>query len=1566
MNIKYKKWSRKAVCFFLSAGLFFGIFQKPLLAGEVAQKEVENISDLQRQKDAEFFVHEREQQDKVVLKSRQQEFQEEKSVQEEPETQEAEEPATEAECVEVSSLTELVLAVNEQGQEEMEDFSGKSLLVLGDIDLENMELLASGVLRGYGLTVLIYDTENAAREEFKTLKKKGMAVEINAMVDVCGDIEVSAVKENGVDGNGKKEEGKKEGGQNERESVTVAVLDSGYDAASFGDLRIKGGIDFTGENDIADRNGHGTAMAGIVLCNTKDEINVMPVKVADETGFTTVLHMYMGMRYAMEQGADIINISMSAYKSAHSGILEETVKEASEKGIMVVVSAGNQGEDTKNYTPANIRDAVTVSSAGSDKVRASYSNYGETVDYCAYGAVELTGISGQKVTATGTSVSAAIVSSLMAKVKSRNPGMKGEELLGFLDSMAEDLGDAGTDIYYGRGFLTFDSVQAKEDEKVKEELPGLLTCEWRSLSDDALNELILEAEDIYKKRFLDDMSKEEREELLGRKDILYNHKHGAVVVPMSEDCVLGEEKRFEGTLYEYLYSELFKEFQVNGSAQKEHDGANQTIHISARSKGDYFVNLTTSQNKTSARLYVWVNGYSANPTSKYILHAEGTDAGAFAFSDISVSANGSGDLNDITVGGIKVSKAKHTTLKDKYQTRTYVIGDPDYKEDETGDGGLGGFIKPESDSCSENSQKFSFKFTHNDGEHSSSNGNYALTYQLNYSGVHDTTSGKWGKWTTLEDNTCLKNGKKVHSRELTCNHCKKVVKTESKEEKIPAHGHLFAEGVWSYDTCPVTGIPQGVRYQQCTYNCGEAGWRINYQYLNEIYYHVMDSEGRYPSDYTLYASSYYPGGAVVPGYTYDDAEGKTNHRITVLPECTAPEYALRQYVDVSRKEYTVTYNGNGSDGGNMQEQRVYFGQEFSLPQNGFSKTGFDFAGFSLEKEGKGEIFSEGQKIAKNLTGEDFGVVTIYAQWRPHTYRITLDSQGAFSQGTKEVYQKYGQYYSKEKDREVSFANNKIVVPEKARADESLMGKERKQKFAGYFTEKGGKGYAMIKEDGSLISNIKSSGNYRYFTKDATVYACYQDMSAIQFSDNLTPVDRKVVGEGETILPKTKWKEHGKDLTVFYEGAEVFCKEFKAIYRLLGWSLTPEISGEEELVLSPEKTSYTFTGEEDVTLYAQWDSSYNLAYIGNTQTRGTDYLQPVKAAVDKYTFCGNEKEETELPEGEGIGYFEKEVEKETFDIVSGEAKDKDGNLYREVIPYSFQGWSMFSDKKEQEKNKQYKREEGERESREILLDAVTAAKETEGRGLTFGVPASEFGNLETSLLGEKTPCVNLFAIWDEFPQIKASDLYFSTEEARSGRLTQDYLLGLAEATDRELEGITDEKGTMHHGEDAANDTSFVIIDYREEDFTGAEGSMSFTVTYVARDAVGNETRKTVTVHLIDTTAKNYDKGKVRFISKEHIDTLGEKSVWRTEEYSAILERALKNRKRGEEYTSPSALEQLFGAKAVKKPGSGTWDTVLQVWKFTHSQVLEAQNFMADSGIKGSQQAFLDKFGFCRVQ
>ena len=203
----------------------------------------------------------------------------------------------------------------------------------------------------------------------------------------------------------------------ENGKVLVAVLDTGYDNRSYNETRVTDGVDFSDAQDGLDTNGHGTAMANIILNYTKDDIKVMPVKVADENGNTSSLKLYMGIRYAIEHGADIINISMSAYHSSGSNILHQAICEAKWAGIFVVVSAGNAGCDVSDFSPANEEDAIVVSAVNVEKTLAKYSNYGPYVDYCAYGTIEIPGIKGEYVKQTGTSVAAALVSAAIAEQK---------------------------------------------------------------------------------------------------------------------------------------------------------------------------------------------------------------------------------------------------------------------------------------------------------------------------------------------------------------------------------------------------------------------------------------------------------------------------------------------------------------------------------------------------------------------------------------------------------------------------------------------------------------------------------------------------------------------------------------------------------------------------------------------------------------------------------------------------------------------------------------------------------------------------------------------------------------------------------------------------------------------------------------------------------------------------------------------------------------------------------------------------------------------------------------------
>lgn len=366
----------------------------------------------------------------------------------------------------------------------------------------------------------------------------------------------------------------------------------------------------------------------------------------------------------------------------------------------------------------------------------------------------------------------------------------------------------------------------------------------------------------------------------------------------------------------------------------------------------------------------------------------------------------------------------------------------------------------------------------------------------------------------------------------------------------------------------------------------------------------------------------------------------------------------------------------------------------------------------------------------------------------------------------------------------------------------------------------------------MIANINRAGNYRFFTEDSTVYAYWKDMNAVQFSDNLTKEDLDIVGSHENKLPETKWKAKGASLTVQFETASIENESFRDIYRLKGWSLTPEITSDEELILSREKTEYTFLKDEDVTLYAQWDTSLYVAYIGNRQSEGVDYMDFVNSVKSMYTFNPNDKDAVAGLPNDTADYFVKTTEKPTVDIKTGEAKDTNGEPYMETVPYSFQGWSMALEERQQKEQNVYRYEDALYQTDKIITKAKEAAGSGWGEGLTFHEPADDYGSFnsahqnaaEWDINGKRAevhadgmPFVNMYAIWDQYPQIMANDLYFPLSYARDGILTEDYLLNLAAAMDEELKSDANATGKMKNGTDAANGTSFSILDYQESEF-----------------------------------------------------------------------------------------------------------------------------------------------------
>lgn len=304
----------------------------------------------------------------------------------------------------------------------------------------------------------------------------------------------------------------------EKDDVVVAIIDTGYDLEQTSNRIMNTGANFSKDakdNSIQDENGHGTSMANIILDNSSENVKVMPIKVANKDGLAPTSSIYKAIMYAIEQKVNVINISMASYKSEKSELVARAVTLAKEQGIFVVVSAGNENSDVSEYTPANSSDAITVSAVNSNKEKMEYSNYGEAVDFSAYGKVEAKTLGSEKVKVDGTSVSSAIVSLIIAQYKVENRGSSYQDIYNALVKSAEDLGDSGKDSVYGYGVLCRDNIEGLKSF-AKGEKPALYTADWKNMSDEELDMIIRKSTDYVVAKFIEQLNEDEKQVLLSK------------------------------------------------------------------------------------------------------------------------------------------------------------------------------------------------------------------------------------------------------------------------------------------------------------------------------------------------------------------------------------------------------------------------------------------------------------------------------------------------------------------------------------------------------------------------------------------------------------------------------------------------------------------------------------------------------------------------------------------------------------------------------------------------------------------------------------------------------------------------------------------------------------------------------------------------------------------------------------------------------------------------------------------------------------------------------------------
>ncbi|HET6510455.1 MAG TPA: S8 family peptidase [Baekduia sp.] len=250
--------------------------------------------------------------------------------------------------------------------------------------------------------------------------------------------------------------------------VTVAIVDSGADLGhpdlapnlwtNPGEIPGNGidddgngyvddvhGYDFVdGDGTPQDANGHGTHVAGIVgarggngigVAGVAWNVRLMIVRVLDGAARGTTTDVARGIRYAVDNGARIVNLSLAGPSSTPD--LEDAVRYAQAHGVLIVSAAGNDGADLASaptYPAAYGEDNVIgVAATRRDGGLSSVSDYGPGADLAAPGeAILSTALGGGYEWRTGTSMAAPEVTGALVLLAAARPDLGAAGLAGAL------------------------------------------------------------------------------------------------------------------------------------------------------------------------------------------------------------------------------------------------------------------------------------------------------------------------------------------------------------------------------------------------------------------------------------------------------------------------------------------------------------------------------------------------------------------------------------------------------------------------------------------------------------------------------------------------------------------------------------------------------------------------------------------------------------------------------------------------------------------------------------------------------------------------------------------------------------------------------------------------------------------------------------------------------------------------------------------------------------------------------------------------------------------------------
>jgi subtilisin family serine protease len=183
--------------------------------------------------------------------------------------------------------------------------------------------------------------------------------------------------------------------------------------------------------------GHGTFVAGVAV-RAAPAAKIMPVAVLNPDGRGSTAQVAAGIRYAVDNGATVIN--MSLHTSTDTRVLREAVEYALSKNVVVVAAYGNEGLNQPKVFPADYPGVISAIATDRNDQRASFSNYGRPGVVAAPGVNIISAYpTARYAIGSGTSYSAPWVAGEAAMVRQGNPTLKPAEVLKLIQRTSDDV-----------------------------------------------------------------------------------------------------------------------------------------------------------------------------------------------------------------------------------------------------------------------------------------------------------------------------------------------------------------------------------------------------------------------------------------------------------------------------------------------------------------------------------------------------------------------------------------------------------------------------------------------------------------------------------------------------------------------------------------------------------------------------------------------------------------------------------------------------------------------------------------------------------------------------------------------------------------------------------------------------------------------------------------------------------------------------------------------------------------------------------------------------------------------